>query len=74
MRFLFSEVAVFEVTEDRTSIIVSFGSFFLEIFQIIFFLQRLRANPSEGLYEILPLEEVTVFVQVSFGTGPLCFI
>ena len=55
MGFFFSEDAACEVTEERTSIIVSFGSFFCKNFQISFFLKQLRMNPSEGLYEILPV-------------------
>ena len=55
MEFFFSEVAGCEVTEERTSIMVSFQRIFRGISQISFFLKQLRANPSEGLYEILPV-------------------
>ena len=44
MGFVFSEVAGCVVTEKRTSIMVSFGWIFGEIFQISFFLNQLQCS------------------------------
>ena len=44
MGFVFSEVAGCEVTKKRTSIMVSFGWIFGEIFQISFFLNQLQCS------------------------------
>ena len=73
MGFFFSDFAGCDLTEERSSIIVCFGWFFCEIFQISFFLKQLRANHSTGLFTIAlegdltsALEEVRVTVQINF--------
>ena len=74
IRFLFSEVAGCEVTKDRTSIIVSFGWFFFWNSLYHLFSKTASGESFWRLSEILPLEEVKVFVQVNFHAGALSFI